>query len=288
ALDLGPVNWAWVLHGVAEVAIATGDPHRAVAVCDEALEQMAEACTAVRVLHHATKAQAFAELGDHAAAREQATIVLDATADGSASSDRIRALITLAVIARREEATDDAETRAHEALPLARPMGHHRGVVDALEVLACCAADDERNEEAARLIGAADTIRRATTYAYRAPSFATEFASLTAELEAAMGAEFARALAEGQALSLEEACDYATRGRGERKRPATGWAALTTTEIKVATLVAKGLTNVQVGQQLFISRHTVDSHLRHIYAKLGISTRAELATRVVRRDGADA
>lgn len=101
-------------------------------------------------------------------------------------------------------------------------------------------------------------------------------------------AEDAAAWSEGEALSLDEACDYAARGRGERKRPATGWAALTATEARVATLAAEGLTNAQVGEQLFISRHTVDSHLRHIYAKLGVSTRAELATRVARQDGAGA
>ena len=53
----------------------------------------------------------------------------------------------------------------------------------------------------------------------------------------------------------------------------------------MAALAAEGRTNAQVGEQLFISRHTVDSHLRHIYAKLGVSTRAQLATRVARRVG---
>jgi DNA-binding CsgD family transcriptional regulator len=86
---------------------------------------------------------------------------------------------------------------------------------------------------------------------------------------------------------LEGACEYVARGRGKRKRPATGWAALTATEARVAALAAEGQTNAQVGEQLFMSRHTVDSHLRHIYAKLGVSTRAELATRVARQDGAD-
>ncbi len=51
-------------------------------------------------------------------------------------------------------------------------------------------------------------------------------------------------------------------------------------EAKVASAVAEGLTNSEVGVRLFISKHTVDSHLRHIYAKLGVSNRAELAARV--------
>src|SRR5207247_381744 len=94
---------------------------------------------------------------------------------------------------------------------------------------------------------------------------------------------FDAAWAEGAAMTPDEACDYAARGRGERKRPSAGWAALTPMEEKVVALVAEGLTNPQVGERLFISRHTVDSHLRHIFAKLGVSTRTELAAQAARR-----
>jgi DNA-binding CsgD family transcriptional regulator len=201
----------------------------------------------------------------------------------------VRALVTLAHIERREGRPGDAEDRAREALRLSRPMGHKRGVVDALEVLGMCAVDAQSPAEAARLLGAADALRRATGYQYRSPLAQGPLAESVVALDAALGAEGRdRACAEGEALSLEDACDYAARGRGARKRPATGWAALTATEARVAALAAEGLTNAQVGEQLFISRHTVDSHLRHIYAKLGVSTRAELATRVAREDGAGA
>jgi DNA-binding CsgD family transcriptional regulator len=200
----------------------------------------------------------------------------------------VRALVTLAHIDREEGRPDDAEDHAHEALGLSRPMGYKRGVVDALEVLAMCAVDAESFGEAARLLGAADALRRATGYQYRSPLAQGPLAESVVALDAALGAEGRdRAWAEGEALSWEDACDYAARGRGERKRPVSGWAALTAAEAKVAALAAEGLTNAQVGEQLFISRHTVGSHLRHIYAKLGISTRAELATRVARQDGAD-
>jgi DNA-binding NarL/FixJ family response regulator len=45
----------------------------------------------------------------------------------------------------------------------------------------------------------------------------------------------------------------------------------------VAGAVARGLTNRAVGEKLFLSRHTVDSHLRNIFAKLAINSRVELA-----------
>ncbi|GAA2231040.1 helix-turn-helix transcriptional regulator [Streptomyces nogalater] len=56
-----------------------------------------------------------------------------------------------------------------------------------------------------------------------------------------------------------------------------GWASLTPAELRVARLVAEGLTNRAVAQRLCISPHTVDSHLRHAFAKLGISSRVALA-----------
>jgi DNA-binding CsgD family transcriptional regulator len=58
---------------------------------------------------------------------------------------------------------------------------------------------------------------------------------------------------------------------------AVGWAAMTTSELAVARLVAEGLTNREVAEQLFVSPHTVNSHLRHVFSKLGINSRVELA-----------
>ena len=65
--------------------------------------------------------------------------------------------------------------------------------------------------------------------------------------------------------------------RWTRRRPVVGWSSLTDSERRLATLVSEGLTNRQVAEQLLISRHTVDSHLRHIFAKLGINSRVGLA-----------
>jgi DNA-binding CsgD family transcriptional regulator len=73
------------------------------------------------------------------------------------------------------------------------------------------------------------------------------------------------------------------RELGVRRRLVTaepetsGWAALTTSELTVARLVAEGLTNREVAERLFVSPHTVNSHLRHVFSKLGINSRVELA-----------
>jgi DNA-binding CsgD family transcriptional regulator len=60
-------------------------------------------------------------------------------------------------------------------------------------------------------------------------------------------------------------------------RPVCGWESLTETERVVAGLVAEGLSNQQVAARMFLSRHTVDFHLRHIFRKLGIDSRVVLA-----------
>jgi DNA-binding CsgD family transcriptional regulator/tetratricopeptide (TPR) repeat protein len=69
----------------------------------------------------------------------------------------------------------------------------------------------------------------------------------------------------------------APRGRrGPRRRPDTGWESLTPTESSVAQLVADGLRNRDIAARLFISRRTVETHLTHVFGKLGISSRTEL------------
>ncbi|MER8184922.1 LuxR C-terminal-related transcriptional regulator [Kitasatospora sp. NPDC094015] len=62
-----------------------------------------------------------------------------------------------------------------------------------------------------------------------------------------------------------------------RRRPVTGWAALTPTEAKVAELVAAGLSGAGIARSLHISPRTVQTHVSHALAKLGLTSRLELA-----------
>jgi DNA-binding CsgD family transcriptional regulator len=68
----------------------------------------------------------------------------------------------------------------------------------------------------------------------------------------------------------------------EARRPRAGWDSLTATELTVARLATEGLTNRQVGERLYVSRRTVETHLAHVFAKLGLSGRAQLAAEVAR------
>ena len=75
--------------------------------------------------------------------------------------------------------------------------------------------------------------------------------------------------------------------RGHRRRAEKGWESLTASERSVSELVAQGLTNRQAAHRLHISPHTVNTHLRHVFQKLSVTTRAELAAMIARRTGSD-
>jgi DNA-binding CsgD family transcriptional regulator len=66
-------------------------------------------------------------------------------------------------------------------------------------------------------------------------------------------------------------------------RPPYGWDSMTDTEHRIADLVAAGLSNRQVAGQVFLSTHTVAFHLRHIFWKLGVTSRVELARLAAQR-----
>ena len=86
-----------------------------------------------------------------------------------------------------------------------------------------------------------------------------------------VGAEWDSARIRGRLRRLGVRRRYAVN-----TRPKTGWAALTEPEINVARLAAEGRTNRQIAAALFLSPHTVNTHLRHVFEKLGINSRVQL------------
>jgi DNA-binding CsgD family transcriptional regulator len=72
--------------------------------------------------------------------------------------------------------------------------------------------------------------------------------------------------------------------RGPRgPRAASGWAALTATEVKIAALVARGDSTSEIARGMFLSRRTVQTYISHILAKLGAKSRVEIVREALRQ-----
>jgi DNA-binding CsgD family transcriptional regulator len=76
-------------------------------------------------------------------------------------------------------------------------------------------------------------------------------------------------------------------GRARPSRPKSGWEALTPAELQVARLVSTGLSNRAVAEELVVSPHTVNTHVRNAFLKLHVSTRVQLTRHVLCYDAAE-
>jgi predicted ATPase/DNA-binding CsgD family transcriptional regulator len=178
---------------------------------------------------------------------------------------------------------------------LFQPMHDLTGISFGVQALSWCAAFAEPGERAARLLGASQAVWRTSgakvdeTNAYSVFDTRSENA-----LREALGADvlesdvFETAFAEGASYSFEEAValalgeDAATDGPGEDPpRPSGRGTArpggLTKREAEIAGLLAEGLTNREIASRLVISQRTVESHVDHVLAKLGMTSRAQVA-----------
>lgn len=218
-------------------------------------------------------AEALQACGDLEAARRSA----DETLAVVPGCYRMLALLARANITMAQGDPEQAERDAHEALTVAADTQAFIRVDDILECLACLAAAEGNHPYAVRLLGAADAQRRRIGHP-RFPMYQADYDTAVASARAALASDdFETYWAEGVALSFDEAIGYAQRGRGERKRPSSGWGSLTPMELDVVRLVQEGLGNKDIGARLFISPRTVQTHLTHVYAKLGVTSRVQLA-----------
>jgi DNA-binding CsgD family transcriptional regulator len=182
-----------------------------------------------------------------------------------------------------KDAHRDTDVRAHQQLADAAELALLPQVADALDLVAGLAVDRGRAAVAARLHAASGQLRdeMGCVLSPLAAQFrGRDVQEVARRLDAE---ELAAARREGSRLSTSQAVAYAARSRGRRARPSSGWASLTPTELEVVTLATAGLGNREIGEQLLIGEGTVRTHLRHVFAKLAVRTRAELAAAAARR-----
>ncbi|MFY9919542.1 MAG: LuxR C-terminal-related transcriptional regulator, partial [Mycobacterium sp.] len=280
ATDLGDlyVGTSYIASSIAN--LAAGDVASA-SDADEAACSHLSGRREVAAMYMAYLAAAALARGDLVSARQRADEGISATRGWF----RAAALRTRARVAIAEGELEQAQRDAHDALNSTK-AGLILCVADTLDVLAGLAGDAGSLPEAARLFGAAAGIRQRTGEVPFAIYRADYESSVEALRNAMDDTDFQAAWAEGAALSTDEAIAYAQRGRGERKRPSSGWASLTPAELDVVRLVSEGLGNKDIAARLFVSPRTVQSHLTRVYTKLGLSSRVQLAQETARRSPA--
>jgi len=219
---------------------------------------------------------------DHARAHLEASRAL--STDPRLPHTLGRSLLGLAELAREDADLDEAWELAHDSLEVLDDYGDRVGAAAALEMIADLAVALGEPERSLRLLAASQRFHTDTGIA-RFLLQADRFDRARNTAQAELDTKDATACWDaGSQLSLAEAVAYARRGRGERQRPRIGWASLTPVERDVVRLVAAGHTNAEIGQRLFISVNTVKKHLSHVYTKVDVDGRADLAAQVARRD----
>jgi DNA-binding CsgD family transcriptional regulator len=223
--------------------------------------------------------------GDFAAADELYAECAPLFRELGDTRDIAACLSNQAGIARDRGDLGRATAFAQESLALFHELGDYRGIVVCLELIGSAIAAQGQTERGTRLLAAAETVRE-TTGIDRPAARGAEQERTVAALRSTLGADaFARAWEAGRRLPLDElvaaALTPAEPAGPQIPSSGTRTGPLTQREREVAALVARGLTNRQIAEALFIAERTADTHVEHILAKLDLSSRTQVATWVV-------
>jgi non-specific serine/threonine protein kinase len=179
-----------------------------------------------------------------------------------------------------------------ESVVLQRDLGDLPGLAFVLERVAMVAAQHGKPERALRLAGASAALREQLGTPLNSAARASLDASLAPAWQA-LKAQFATlAWQAGRGLSAGQACALAVEIDAAEQVPdapvvESATLILTPREREVAALVARGLTNRQIANELIIAERTADAHVSNILNKLTLTSRAQLAAWVVRQGQID-
>jgi predicted ATPase/DNA-binding CsgD family transcriptional regulator len=219
--------------------------------------------------------------GDYARAAavyHEGLAVMRETGDNWAVGYALRGLGRVQFDQRRYE---QAAIHFAEGLGLCHEMGDRwvaGSCLDGVAWVACAARDFQR---AARLLGAAEGLRKAIGLE-RSQLDQSIFNQQCDAARAGLGrAPFAAMWTEGETMPLDQAIRYALEpilpAANGAKKPAGAASPLARREREVASLIAAGLSNREIAARLVISERTAETHVQHILNKLGVNSRAQIA-----------
>jgi len=284
---------AWVA-GIS--CLFTGDLRQAIAHCEEGLAVLpAGTHTGQRVHLLIGMTGAVGLIGDEERAadcHQQLAALTEASGEFSRRWSSGYSLWSLGVAAWRRGDLERAAGLVQQSLRLRTGLNDPMGSALSVEALAWIAGSGRQYERAAMLLGAAEGLRRPTGASLDGfEPVAARHRDCERQARHALGEQgFQAAYGRGLELPVEDAVAYVprqlplrrtmlppTKPPGPRVPAVPGGGLLTPRELEVARLVAGGRSNRQIAAELVISQRTAEGHVERILAKLGFTSRAQVA-----------
>ncbi len=269
---------AGLLASIAFQAATTRDTERSLAALDEAFDVVRRHGAGDVVKAQLTHVKAYATvMFDPAAARPLAEESVERFRALAMPLPLGTALFALSLACIESGDLIAAREAVAENVPIRRDFGDVGGLAVSIEVLAMIAAESGDPEKAVRLAAAAVTLREQASFALP-PSQAEQLERHLGPAREKLGHRTADLWAQGRGMSLDEALDYGFGRRPAPRSRRSPHSELTSREVEVVERLSEGLTNGQIAVKLGLSERTVDAHLEHIRNKLGLRTRASIAS----------
>ncbi|MGV9869390.1 protein kinase domain-containing protein [Rhodococcus koreensis] len=199
---------------------------------------------------------------------------------------RSQSMWGLGIAVWRRGETDSAVRLFEQSLELTRQVHSPRIAAKCIEALAWVTCEIPDAQRAAVLLGAAEGLAQSVgSTAIVHPNLSLYQQECDASARQQLGDKaFEVAIAQGRNLGFGAAISYALHEQPPNPEPVTvGSTRLTKRECQVADLIAKGLTNQAIADRLVISPRTAQGHVEHILAKLGFTSRTQVASWVAAR-----
>ena len=274
-----------VLNANGAVALHRGDIQLAINLYEDAVDRATLSDRPIRhigVYHNLSLAYLY--LGDTVKSQELQERTIQAARDSDDLDLVVYSTFLLVEIKIAAGRVDEAAAVFERVLPEAMKSADHSSFVGVIGIAASLAAALGRFELSAILSGAARALGSRLGFAYPPVNDIID-RQQREDVRAALGAErMQRSIAAGAVLSTEEVIELMQSLKPSAETPTANPHGLTARERDVLRLLGEGGTNAEIGERLFISARTVQTHVANILAKLGASSRAA-AVGIAAREG---